>query len=253
MIEHIDLYTEECCMIDFARFFIDQPTTEEINMVCEYAVANQYVADADLDILKLRNFRAWLAGELLYFNTGVDGHDLGKYTPEQVHMLEYYRNGMYNEVVKQLNIFGSSNAFVTSPASSCKCCNNNVSGLYNVSDVHSCNALEVYKKNIHKLMVSTFEDPNFWTMFDKDFIALFKQYIDNIIRVGFVVNNVTVISDNCDCVSANTNKSDSILNRLSMALGYIHNDDITGHMNYIHDALYDWAEYLYDNMSWLIK
>ena len=259
MLPHIDLYSEDCCMMDFAQLYIDINATEEANNIYEYSLTNSYVADADIDISMLKSFRKWLATELLTFNTNIDGGYIGKYTDNQVHMLEYYKNNMYNEVVKQLDIFGSSTLSVNSASkSSCGCCNSNISSLYNLSDVTVCDALSIYRKNVHDLMVSTFEDVEFWKQFNTDFISVFKRYIDNMLKTKMVIvtntDNATIPYTDCNCnYETNTNTNEGILRRLSFALEYIINKDFTGHMNYIHDALYDWAEYLYDNMYWEIN
>ena len=143
-----------------------------------YSDYRQVVADPDIDINMLRIFRKWLATELLSFNTGIDGGYIGKYTDNQVHMLEYYKNNMYNDVVKQLTIFGSSELQINSNAlnTACGCCNNNKSTLYNLADTAVCDALTIYRKNIHNLMVATFEDVEFWRQFNPDFIKVFKKF-----------------------------------------------------------------------------
>lgn len=250
IIPHLDLYSEDCCMADFVNVYIDIVETERVNGVNEFAIANEYVVDSDLDINKLRNFRSWLANELLFFNTGVNGQPLGNYTPEQVHMLEYYKNGLYNDIVKCLSVFGKDNVIEWNNKTSCGCCQS----AYNVmelNNLHSCDALGIYRKNIHALMVSTFKEADFWMKFNKKFILLFKKYIDNIIRTGLVINNTNkVVLSSCECMTTDNYSNEKILRNLSTALQHIHDDDIAGHKNFIHDALYNWAEYLYEYMNW---
>ena len=259
ILPHIDLYNDDCCMMDFAQLYIDINATEEANNIYEYSTANSYVADPDIDINMLRIFRKWLATELLSFNTGIDGGYIGKYTDNQVHMLEYYKNNMYNDVVKQLTIFGSSELQINSNAlnTACGCCNNNKSTLYNLADTAVCDALTIYRKNIHNLMVATFEDVEFWRQFNPDFIKVFKKYIDNILKTKMVIHGGTPATTpytDCTChYEEKSNVNEGILRRLSFALDYIINNDFTGHMNYIYDALHDWAEYLYDYMYWEIN
>jgi hypothetical protein len=255
ILPHIDLYSEECCMYDFAQEYIDHDATELANAVSDYCTANDYVADADIDITKLRKFRSWLANEILMFNTGTDGNYLNGLTDNQIHMLEYYKNDMYNEVVKQLGVFGVENAFtMTAQNTGCGCCNTNVATLYGLVTPLTCNGLSIYTKNIHNLMVQTFENVNFWMQFNKDFIRVFKRYIDNIVKTGLGIN----LTENglylqCHCNNANVNATNVLLNNLSEALQYIIDDEVNGHLNFIHDALYNWAEQLYDYMSWSIK
>lgn len=255
ILPHIDLYSEECSMYNFAQDYIDHDATELANSIADFRTSNDYVADADIDINKLRNFRTWLADELLKFNTGVDGEYLNDLNNNQIHMLEYYKNDMYNEVCKQLNIFGKENIFVEQASSNCSCCNSSVS-LYKLSGSYSgCDALDIYKKNIHALMVQTFEDANFWSKYNKDFIAVFKKYIDNIIKTGLLIkdDSDTIMYVKCNCNTSKINASNEILRNLSEALQYIIDDKVNGHINFIHDALHNWADQLYDHMSWKIK
>ena len=255
MLPHIDLYSEDCCMYDFAQIYIDHDATELANAINYYRTANEYVADFDIDINKLRNFRSWLANEILMFNTSVDGGYLDNLTVNQIHMLEYYKNNKYNDVIKQLNIFGFEDAFtLPSPTKSGCCCNNNVATLYTLTPNTSCNAIDIYTKNLHVLMVQTFEDVNFWMQFNKDFIAVFKKYIDNIIKTGLIINttDTKAVYTTCTCNNNAINASNSLLQNLSTALQYIIDDEVTGHLNFIHDSLYNWADLLYDNMSWKI-
>ena len=255
ILPHLDLYEEECCMVDFVNAYIDITETERVNGINEFALANEYVVDSDLDSNKLRLFRSWLASELLFFNTSIDGQELGNYSSEQVHMLEYYKNGLYNDIVKHLSIFGRDVIIEwndnTKTCGSCKAASDN---LLSLSGIITCDALEIYKKNLHKHMVATFRQIDFWMQFNKKFIKLFKQYIDNIIRIGLVINNTnTIVISSCECMTTDNYSNEKILRSLSTALQYIHDDDIIGHKNIIQDALYNWAEYLYEYMSWEIK
>lgn len=252
ILPHIDLYEEECCMIDFVNVYIDIEETERINGINELAIANEYATDADLDISKLRNFRTWLASELIFFNTGVDGKEIGMYTSEQVHMLNYYKNSLYNDIVKYLSIFGKDFKIEWSNKTTCGCCKDNSN--LNLTGITTCDALEIYRKNLHELMVDTFRKIDFWTQFNKKFILLFKQYIDNIIKIGLVINNTNKIAVSmCDCLTTDNYSNEKLLRNLSTALQYIYDNDIIGHKNFINDALYNWAEYLYEYMSWTIE
>jgi hypothetical protein len=253
ILPHIDLYSEEYCMIDFVNIYIDICETERINSVCEYMVNNEYVTDEDLDVSKLRIFRSWLADQLLFLNTGINGHDLGMYTSEQNHMLNYYKNDMYNDTVNVLSIFGKENSIQSVSKSSCGCCNSISDNIYNLEIKSLCDALNIYRKNIHDLMVETFRNVDFWSNLNKDFIGLFKKYIDNIIKVGFVIDNANKVIISCECAVSDTSNNEKLLKNLSIALEYILNDNVIGHKNFISDALYNWAEYLYDYMSWKIN
>ena len=239
-------------MFNFAQNYVDHDATELANNVNDYYTANSYVADYDIDITKLRRFRTWLAEEILKYSTSISGEYLNNLTPNQIHMFEFYKNNMYNEIVKQLSIFGEENSFTTVEKSGCGCCT--TTSLYNLSNVSNCNALTIYIKNLHNLMVQTFENVNFWTQFNRDFIGVFKRYIDNIIKTGLIINsnsNRINIYTQCECNDVNSTKS--ILKNLSDALGYIMEGDIHTHNNFIYDSLHAWAESLYDYMYWEIK
>ena len=49
-----------------------------------------------------------------------------------------------------------------------------------------CDTISIYKDNIHKLMVKTFESLNFWKQFDIDFLRVFKKYVDNILKNNMI-------------------------------------------------------------------
>ena len=256
MPQHIDLYSTECCMHNFTNNYIDCNVTDDINTarINEYIIANNYVTDYDIDIPKLRNFRSWLAGEILTLNKCPDGTYLKYLSENQVHMLEYYKNDLYNEVVKQLSVFGKENAFNSfNGKTSCGCCaTNDIMGIYN--NKYYCDALETYINNVHALMVQTFENVYFWVGLNKRFILTFKKYIDNIIKTGLIINkDKNTVYIQCKCNDTGIDTTKIILNNLSDALQYIINDDIDNHLNFIHDALYNWADQLYDKMSWKIK
>lgn len=254
ILPHIDLYSEECCMYDFAQLYVDHDITELSNSISTYRTSNEYITDNDIDLPKIRRFRTWLAEELIKMNTNIDGGYLSTLSENTLHMLEYYKNGMYNDVVKYLSSFGSENAFTTaSLKTGCSCCNtgNNLSTL---AGSLTCNALDIYTNNLHNLMVQTFEDVNFWKDCNEDFLLLFKKYIDNIIKIGLVVNmsSNTVLYGECNCNKSVTETS-HILRNLSDALDYIINGNVTSHLNFINLALHEWAEKLYDKMSWEIE
>ena len=239
-------------MLDFVHRYVDIETTEKINATYEYRFSNDYVTDFDIDIPKLRNFRSWLATELLNFNIGISGEYLNKFTTEEMHMLEYYKNNMHNDVVKYLDIFGYENTVLSNATSGCECCGNSTTISFNLSN--KCDAKSIYVNNLHALMVQTFENVNFWMQFNKDFIKTFKKYIDNIVKTGLIVNTASTNKFvDCNCSnSSGRSSNEMMLVRLSEALQYIIDDDTNNHKNFIHDALYNWAEYLYDHMQWTI-
>jgi topoisomerase-4 subunit A len=81
-------------------------------------------------------------------------------------------------------------------------------------------------------------------------IASLKKQMESL---SLIINNenALVISE-CQCSITNDSSNERYLRNLSESLQYIYNDDIIGHKNFIQDSLYNWAEYLYDYMSWKI-
>lgn len=254
--QYIDIYSEECNMFNFAQNYVDHNYTELANSIVAYKTSNDYVADPDIDISKLRKFRSWLAEEILKFYSNNDGEYIGDLDNNYLHVLEYYKNNMYNDIIKYLSVFGSNTEMFNITKSDCGCCSNTSTiSTLQLSNTLTCNAIDIYRKNIHNVMVQLFSDVNFWNKFHKDFIGLFKKYVDNIIKTGLIVS----ISDKvnlytvCNCSDKSNDSYVSILKNLSEALEYIKNDDVKNHNNFIYDALYNWADKLYDYMFWEIK
>ena len=201
ILPHIDLYSEECCMVDFAQVYVDITTTEKINNVLEYTIANNYASDVDIDTKMLRKFRTWLATELLKFDTSVNGDYIGTYTEKQLYMLEYYKNCMYNDVIKQLLVVNQNNIIPSNNFinSSCSCCNSNNSSANTINNIEICDPLSIYRMNMHNIMVETFSNLEFWKDKNKDFMKLFKKYIDNILKTKLIINNNKVNKSYIDC------------------------------------------------------
>lgn len=250
---HIDLYATyySQCMIEFVKDYIDATETDNINSIYQYEVANAYTADYDIDVEDLKMFRSWLAVELLKFNIDGNGNQTGEYSTAMIHMLEYYKNNMYNDVIKHLDMFGNAHTVsLISNASTCGCCSS--SSVNIIPTIDTCNPIEMYKNNIREFMISTFSDVAFWSSKNKSFLTLFKKYIDNILRIGLTLPKASETSFNvdCQCASNNSNVLKRILENLSTALQYIIDDAIVGHKNFIYDALYDWSKNAYEYMNW---
>lgn len=251
VLPHIDLYSEDCCMMNFAINYIDATETELVNSIHKLHIANSYSADYDTSVDELRIFRTWLAEELLKFNIDHEGKNLSIFTDDQMHMLEYYKNSMYNDVIKYLSTFGNSSVAEIAAQTTCGCC----SSINNISDItlNTCDAVKLYKDGMHAFMVSTFSNIEFWLQFTKEFLMMFKKRIDNILTLGFTIpvtsthNAFTV----CKCSDKTTNESnDDILRSLSKALGYIIDDKISGNKNFINDTLRNWSSIIYEKMYW---
>lgn len=249
---HIDMYSTECCMINFVEYYVDNEETDKINSISKYLLNNEHITDEDITISEIKLFRRWLAATLLNLDNIMDDLDpSSKLNEIQKHILEYYANDMYNDVVKYLTIFGNKDPYMNT-STSCGCCNTE-SLIITTTPINVCDSLSIYKENIRNNMIEMFSNVEFWLTWSDDFISLFKKYIDNIIRVGLKINNTVLpvigLKD-CTCNTVEDDNNTNILNRLSNSLGYILNKEHNSHKNYIHDALYDWSSSLYEYMQW---
>ena len=239
---HIDMYDESVVALNFSNNYVDIDATEKANSVYNFELSNNYVTNSDITIDKLKIFRRWLAEQLLLHNI--------PYTDEQRHMLEYYKNDMYNDVVKTLYVFGNSVKPTALSTASCTTCGSVVN---NIKMVDSCNVLDVYKNNVHALMNKTFSDIEFWKACNKEFLQLFKKYIDNIILTKLMITTATSTSPYCVCICSNENAEINFvkaMENLSKALQYIIEDKVNGHNNFIYDAFDNWSNNLYEKMYW---
>lgn len=248
---YIDVYDDSCEIIPF----IDVKETDKINSVIEFARKNNYATDDDITIDELKKFRTWLATQLLSFDINNKGEQLYElFDSDETYVLTYYKNGMYDNVIKYLNTFGKVDINIINniTSSSCGCGRTDLSSLYNMG-ISVCDPLLIYRKNIYNKMVEMFSPYTFWKDYPIEFIKEFKKYIDNIINADFKLTKCSYISDFVDCGCEVSNEQENmllILKRLSQSLSYIINNQIVSHKNYINDAFKDWATYLYEKMEW---
>ena len=106
-------------------------------------------------------------------------------------------------------------------------------------------------------MVSLWSTHNYWIDLESDdFLIEFKRYIDAIISYNlplFVTDWTTVFAD-CTCA----NSSDALqaagiaaMRNLSQALQYMIDGEVTGHKNFIDNALRVIASQYYERMQWI--
>lgn len=249
---HIDMYSSECCMINFVETYVDSEETDKINSISKYILHNEHTPDEGITVSELKLFRRWLASTILSLNSSMDDLDQSlKLNDIQTHVLSYYANDMYNDVVKYLSVLGVD-INMANNETSCGCCSNESLNIM-TNPISLCNSLSTYQSNIHKEMVKMFSDINFWMKWSPEFLSLFKKYIDNILKVGLKVSNNTIsliTLKDCTCNKEEIDNSTNILNRLSIALGYMVNGEQNSHKNYIYDALYEWSSGLYEYMQW---
>lgn len=258
--QYLDLYSHITNLYDNTELqiidYIDAETTDKINDINEYVFKNTYVTDNDITIDELKIFRTWLAKELLIFDTNNDTGEIkhNLYNELESHVICYYANNMIDQTIKSLLNFGATGTnYNNININKCGCSGStDLSSLYN-SSISICDPISIYRKNIYNKMVEIFSNVEFWKQFPPEFILTIKHYIDNIIKIGLPLQKNQYISSltDCTCVSDQTQSEGmTILNNLSQSLQYIYDNDISGHKNYIKDALYNWSSVLYEDMYW---
>ena len=234
--------------------YVDSCETDKINSIMRYRLKNTYSPDDNITIDELKMFRTWLAKELLK----MDQTELGEqkntfFSNTETHVLHYYASDMFDETVKILTTFGTTQLTLDKlDASNCNCHSTNLSSLYN-SELNVCNPLSVYKMNVYKMMVKMFSNADFWARWSPEFLNEFKKYIDNIIKCNFILSQTKWQEEFIDCGCQNKSEQDKyidILKRLSISIGYIRDGQVVGHKNYINDSLYEWSSLLYEKMQW---
>lgn len=248
--ENIDLWESK----EYMRY-VDEVETDKINSTVEYRLKNKYSPDENITVDELKQFRTWLAKELLLMDQSEGGEQ--KYihfTSTETHVLEYYAKNMYDDTIKILGEFGGQQvSFNELSQSSCGCGSSNLSSLYG-SELVVCDPISIYRKNIYNKMVEMFSGSEFWERWSKEFILEIKKYVDNIINMNLPMHNSNLgeVFNDCGCIPTDNHQESfiGILKRLSTSLDYIYNDKTSGHRNYIATALKDWASQLYESMQW---
>lgn len=248
--ENIDLYSDS----EFMKY-VDDIETDKINSTVEYRLKNKYSSDEDITIDELKQFRTWLAKELLFMDQSEKGEqNYRHFNSTETHVLEYYAFNMYDDTIKILSEFGGQRVSIPNlTQNSCGCNSTNLSSLY-IESTNVCDPISIYRENIYNRMVNMFSEVSFWSRWSKEFILEIKKYVDNIINMNFPLHHSTLSNsfNDCGCLAIDDPQDNfiGILKRLSVSLNYIYNDDLSGHKNYISSALNDWSSQLYENMSW---
>lgn len=241
----------EHCDIDKYSAFVDQESTDRANSINKYLALNKFSSDTDITLDEIKNFRTWLATTI---NAIKDEGDM--VNGEKI-MLEYYAGGMYDQTVNALSIFSSvAPQYSVVATQSCGCVGG---GLGNLSGTTGavCDPLATYRKGIYDLMVSLWSTHNYWIELEsEDFLIEFKKYIDCIVSYNlplFISDWTTVFAD-CTCA----NSSDALqtagvtsMRNLSQALQYMIDGEVTGHKNFIDNALRVFASQYYERMQWI--
>ena len=232
--------------------YVDSEPTVKANSVVKYIEANNFHPDDDITIEELKNFRWWLAHELLELNDETEE----KY--DVIEMLRYYEQNMYDDTVKHLTTFSPKtyvDVLTATNRSTCGC--QGGTGVNTLaSGLTVCDPIYTYRKAVYEKMVDTFSSVDFWTEQPIIFLEEFKKYIDGIIKMNFPLYTVNYISDLYDCGCLSNAESTQVrligyLKNLSQSLGYMIADDMDSHKNFIGDSFNKWAAYLYEKMSWI--
>ena len=235
--------------------YIDVLETDRINNTLDFRMKNKYVTDEDITIDELKLFRAWLAKELLKMDqTEIGEQKVMKLSEIETHILNFYANDMYDEIMRALITFGTSKISLDNiQQNTCSCHHSSdLSSLYNDS-LNICDPVIIYKNNIYQKMVEMFSNIEFWEQWTKEFIGVFRKYIDNIIKLNLPLDINQLNNSFIDCGCQSTSRQEefmNILKDLSITLKYIETDDIKGHKNFINDTLYKWSSLLYEKMKW---
>jgi hypothetical protein len=225
---------------------VDQSTTSRINSVELYKNLNKFVSDDEITLDELKNFRNWMAENLLEIRTNL--------LSGEFEMLSYYKEDMFDQVIKSLSLF-TTNAQPTVTyvnQKSCNCMTSNIKS--NMTITNQCDAVSEYRRGIYNRMVELFSDYTYWIELG-GFIAEFKRYIDGIIsyNLPLYTSQYVNVFDDCTCASqtdALQQRGIRAMKNLSQALQYIIDNDVTGHKNFINTSLNVFASEYYEMMKW---
>ena len=254
---------------------VDQAATMRINSIDSYILSNSYVP-SEFTLDQIKKFRTFVAESLLANSIAWDEEYDETLTDKITKMLTYYKNGMWDEVIKSLAAFSdiaglnvtgtytdcgcggtTSGATVMlkdqtgmyRSASSCGCSSANASLLLS----NTCDCVALYRSSIRNFMIDIFSDWRFWDKVTDtvvpDMIAMLKAILEAGLPLSF--NSTDVIYGDCSCLGGNTDEAGKlIISNLIKALTYIKDDDVVAHKNFVKNSLFAWASKLYERMEW---
>lgn len=229
--------------------YVDDSATNCANDMSGFKTFNKFTPDSDITIDELKKFRTWLASALV---------ELGESDPDTCAMLKYYAGGMVDPATELISLMApwQSNSTSVPQASVCTCgCTSSSTLTQLFAEPNTCDPLSMYKMCMYNKMVEVFSQISYWEAKPKDLLIEFKHYIDNMLQVGLIpedqTQNVIAKYLDCTCVGVSaTSANKALMERLSQALDYIINCQISSHRNFIADNLQDWAAILYEKMEW---
>lgn len=225
---------------------VDKSTTSRINSSELYKNLNKFVSDENITLDELKNFRSWLAENIL--NIKVD------FAMGENELLTYYKDDMFDQVIKSLSLFASNSLPTVTYVNqkSCNCLTSNIKS--NMMITNQCDAVSEYRRGIYNRMVELFSDYTYWIELG-GFIAEFKRYIDGIIsyNLPLYTSQYVNVFDDCTCASqtdALQQRGIRAMKNLSQSLQYIIDNDVAGHKNFINTSLNVFASEYYEMMKW---
>ena len=225
---------------------VDQSTTTRINSVELYKNLNKFVSDDEITLDELKNFRNWMAENLLEIRTNL--------LSGEFEMLSYYKDDMFDQVIKSLSLFTTNTQPTVTYVNqkSCNCMTSNIKS--NMTITNQCDAVSEYRRGIYNRMVELFSDYTYWNDLG-GFIAEFKRYIDGIIsyNLPLYTSQYVNVFDDCTCASqtdALQQRGIRAMKNLSQSLQYIIDNDVAGHKNFINTSLNVFASEYYEMMKW---
>lgn len=225
---------------------VDKSTTSRINSSELYKNLNKFVSDENITLDELKNFRSWLAENIL--NIKVD------FAMGENELLTYYKDDMFDQVIKSLSLFASNSLPTVTYVNqkSCNCLTSNIKS--NMMITNQCDAVSEYRRGIYNRMVELFSDYTYWIELG-GFIAEFKRYIDGIIsyNLPLYTSQYVNVFDDCTCASqtdALQQRGIRAMKNLSQSLQYIIDNDVAGYKNFINTSLNVFASEYYEMMKW---
>ena len=225
---------------------VDQSTTSRINSVELYKNLNKFVSDDEITLDELKNFRNWMAENLLEIRTNLLSGEL--------EMLSYYKDDMFDQVIRSLSLFTTNTQPTVTYVNqkSCNCMTSNTKS--NMTITNQCDTVSEYRRGIYNRMVELFSDYTYWNDLG-GFIAEFKRYIDGIIsyNLPLYTSQYVNVFDDCTCASqtdALQQRGINAMKNLSQSLQYIIDNDVAGHKNFINTSLNVFASEYYEMMKW---
>ena len=180
--------------------------------------------------------------------------DVRDWSDTDTHVLQYYKNGMYDDTLRWTTTYGQTNVSIQTvgAVNSCGCGgSSNISSLYG-DTLTVCDPVSLYKAGIKGGMVGIYTDLSMWMELPATYILYIKKFVDGIVQGNFGLS----VSDtsnfySCECLNKSGQENGiTILKQLSTSLQYIADGQVDGHKNFILSSLSQWANELYELMEW---